>query len=88
MYGFQQFVTDFLKDCPDYYVVPLKMNGSAVETLFSQFKFESDGKLTSVNYSTARKCVLLEKDIRGSTKAARGYRSTPLYVRDKKLEHK
>ena len=50
VYGFQEFVESFLQEFPNNYIAPLKLNGSAVETLFSQFKFESDGKLTSVNY--------------------------------------
>ena len=88
VYGFINFTESFLREHPDYYVVPLKLNGSAVETLFSQFKFETHGKLSSLNYSTARKSVILKKDIHGSTKAARGYRNTALYVRDKVLKRK
>ena len=86
VYGFLDFVERFILEYPEYYVLPLKLNGSAVETLFAQFKYESAGKLTSVNYSTARKSVLLKRDIHQSTKDARGYRSTPLYVRDKQLK--
>ena len=87
-YGFEDFLEAFFEENPNYYVLPLKLNGSAVETLFSQFKYESHGKLTSANYSTARKTILLKKDIHGSAKAARGYRKTLLYIRDKKLQRK
>ena len=73
VYGFRDFIESFLQNYPFYYIVPLKLNGSAVETLFSQFRFESHGKLTSINYSTARKTVLLKKDIHGCTAATRGY---------------
>lgn len=88
VFGFKGFVNNFLAQNPDYYVYPLKINGSAAETLFSQFKFETNSKLTSVNYASARSRVLMKKDIHGSSKAAHGYRNTPLYLKDKKLQRK
>eukprot|EP00794_Sanderia_malayensis_P001108 gene1108-455_t len=88
IFGFQGLVKSFLAQHPDYYIFPLKVNGSAVETLFSQFKFETNSKLNSVNYANARSRVLMKKDISGSAKAAHGYRDTPLYVKDKELKRK
>ena len=88
VYGFIAFADSFLQDHSEYNIVPLKINGSSVETLFSQFKYEAHGKLTSVNYATVRKTVLMKRDIHGSTKAARGYRNTMLYIKDKKLKRK
>ncbi len=81
-----QGVNQFLTQNPDYYVHPLKINGSAAETLFSQFRFETNSKLTSINYASARSRTLMKKDIHGSSKAARGYRDTPLYLKDKNCE--
>lgn len=88
VFGFTGFVQNFLQLHPDYYVFPLKVNGSAVETLFSQFKFETNSKLTSVNYQTARSRVLMKRELQGSAKAAHGYRDTPLYIKEKKLKRK
>ena len=88
VFGFQALVDSFLSQHPEYYIYPLKVNGSAVETLFSQFKFETNSKLTSVNYSSARSRVLMKKDISDSVKAAHGYRDTPLYVKEKMLKRK
>ncbi len=88
VFGFTEFTKDFLMKNPGYYIYPLKLNGSAVETLFSQFKFETGSKLSSVNYSVARKRVLMKKDIHGFGKAADGYRETPLYIKEKKLKRK
>ncbi len=52
-----------ISDCyPGYYVVPVRVNGSAVETLFSQFKAASGNKLSSVNYRSSRKAVVAKKD--------------------------
>ena len=88
VFGFIGFVNKFLTQNPDYYVYTLKVNGSAAETLFSQLKFETNSKLTSINYASARSQVLMKKDIHGSSKAAHGYRDTPLYLKDKTLQRK
>ena len=88
IFGFQGLVKSFLVQHPDNYIVPLKVNGSAVETLFSQFKFETNSKLNSVNYANARSRVLLKKDISGSAKAPHGCRDTPLYVKENILKQK
>ncbi|XP_065067938.1 uncharacterized protein LOC135693396 [Rhopilema esculentum] len=61
VYGFTGLVKRFLHDYNGYYIFPLKVNGSAAETLFSQFKFETNIKLSSVNYATARSRVLMKK---------------------------
>ena len=82
VYGFVAFVESFLQRHPGYYVVPLKLNGSAVETLFSQFKYIAGGKLSSLNFATAKRSVMLRKDIHGHHKANRGYRDVPLYTAD------
>ena len=42
---------------------PLRVSGSAVETLFSQFKYSSGGKLDSANYSTAWAACLIKQTV-------------------------
>ncbi len=81
--GFQAFCEDFLQRHPaPYFIVPLKWNGSAVETLFSQFKSITNGKLDGTNFPIARKMLLSRRDALGHRPAAvvGGYRNTPLYV--------
>ena len=87
VYGFQEFCTDFFRRHPGYYIVPLKFNGSAVETLFSQIKRAAGGKLDSTNYATAREALLVRRDAHGhrASKAAHGYRDVPLYIRHGQL---
>ena len=51
-YGFKEFCESFIKQHPGYTVYPLWLNGSAVETIFSQFI--TGGHLSAVNYATAR----------------------------------
>ncbi|XP_074649518.1 uncharacterized protein LOC141904930 [Tubulanus polymorphus] len=54
VFGFIGFCKDYLTEFPGYCITPLTVNGSAVETLFSQFKHCVGGKLTSLNYPQAR----------------------------------
>ena len=65
-----------------YFITPLKWNGSAVETLFSQFKSITNGKLDGTNYAVARKMFLARRDVLGHkpSAAVAGYRNVPLYV--------
>ena len=58
VYGFNAFCTDFLSHHPNHFVSPLRVSGSAVETLFSQFKYAAGGKLDAANYFTARTACL------------------------------
>ena len=53
-YGFQAPCEDFFRHHSNHFVSPLRISGSAVETLFSQYKYAAGGKLDSANYSTVR----------------------------------
>jgi len=44
-----------------YFISPIHLSGSAVESLFSQYKFTAGGKLDSVNYTTARAAHLIKQ---------------------------
>jgi len=61
VYGFKAFCEWFLKTYPTYFVSPLRLSGSAVESLFSQYKFSAGGKLDSVNYTTSRAAHLIKQ---------------------------
>ena len=60
-YGFKQFCKYFLEKYPGYFISPLRVSGSAVESLFSQLKYNAGGKLDSVNYATARASCLIKQ---------------------------
>ena len=60
VYGFRSFCKYFLQKYPGYLVSPLRLSGSAVESLFSQFKYYAGGKLDAANYITARACTLIK----------------------------
>jgi len=53
-YGFKEFSKDSFKKHPGYFVSPLRMSDSAVESLFSQNKYNAGGKLDACNCITAR----------------------------------
>ena len=80
VYGFKMFCQEFLNDNPGYHIMPLMLNGSAVETLFSQMKFNANGKLCSTNYSAAKRAVMLKKDIHGPRTGGHGYRNENLHI--------
>lgn len=78
-YSFPAFCQEYLARNPGYYVVPMKVNGSAVKSLFSQFKYASGGKLLSANYETAKRSVMIRKNIHGP-RVAKGYRDQPIFT--------
>ena len=61
VYGFKAFCKWFLHAYPGYFVSPLRISGSAVESIFSQYKHIAGGKLDSVNYSNSRCAHLVQQ---------------------------
>lgn len=90
--GFTAFCKSFLKRYPGYYIVPLRMSGSAVETLFAQYKYLSGNKLDSVNYTTARaKCMCKSAVDAGAEHvhhSGQYYRDMPLFIPNVQLQKK
>ena len=60
-YGFKFFYKSFKSAYPKHFVSPLRITGSAVETLFSQFKYSAGGRLDAVNYRTSRAAYLVKQ---------------------------
>ena len=63
VYGFRGFTEWFLKTYPTYFIAPLRLSGSSVESLFSQYKHSSGGKLDAVNYVTSRAAHLVKQSV-------------------------
>lgn len=63
MYAFKLFCTHFFSKYPHHFISPLRISGSAVETLFSQYKYSSSGKLDAVNYPIARGASLIKQTV-------------------------
>ena len=84
VYGFTLFCKHFLAKYPGYYISPLRVSGSAVETLFSQFKYNAGGKLDSANYQTARAACLIKQTV-ATHHSGKDYRNNELYIDHMKL---
>ena len=83
-YGFVNFCEDFLKRNPGYTIYPIRLNGSAVETIFSLLKYASGGNLMSTNYASTR---AVKGAISGKSKGD-DYRDAPLFIRQHALTRK
>ena len=86
-YGFTGFCEDFLTSHSGYFIYPSRLNGSAIETIFSQLKYSTGGNLLSINYASARASLLIKGCVSGRYKGD-DYRDAPLYIREHKLHRK
>ena len=86
VYGMTSFAEWFLNHYPEHFISPYK-SGSAVETLFSQFKHCSGGKLSSTNYAVARASHLIKHTV-SSHHSLKSYRDIGLDHSDGVLEKK
>ena len=73
------FCKYFLQKYPGYFVSPLRLSGSAVESLFSQFQYNTKGKLDAANYITASACTLI-KQVRASHQRGKSYRDKEISI--------
>ena len=72
---------------PGYFISPLRLSGSAVESLFGQFKYSSGGKLDAANYSTARAACMV-KQVVANHHSGQDYRDKELIISDLPLQKK
>lgn len=88
-YGYKEFCKDFIQrhHGKGYAIYPLRLTGSAVETIFSRLKFITGGHLSAVNYATARANLLTRYTLHGPH-TTDSYRDAPLYVREHELTRK
>ena len=88
-YDFKSLCDDFTTTNPGYSIYPIRVNGSVVETLFSQIKHTTSGNLSSSNYATARAAIITKGSIHGKIRRHHGdYRNVSLYIREHALQHK
>jgi len=87
VYSFRAFCEWFFKTYPTYFISPLRLSGSAVESLFSQYKNNAGGKLDSVNYCTARAAHLVKQTV-STHHSGKGYRDENLNTTELPLRKK
>ena len=85
-YGFKNFCDDFTARHPGFYVAPLRLNGSAIETLFSQLKFISHGDPSATHHPQALASLITRGSIHSRPVAgSASYRYAILYIRQHEL---
>ena len=87
IYGFEALCHTFLERNTEHYICPLRLSGSAVESLFGQLKFSAGGKLDAVKYQTSQASVLTKQALSGHH-STKGYRDTTLSIHAMPLEKK
>ena len=80
MYGFTQFCTWFVERHPGYFIAPLRINGSGIESMFSLFKFCAAGNLSANNNGSIRGRVITGKEVVSNSNSERGYRDDRILV--------
>lgn len=83
-YGFKGYCEEFFQTHPHAFVAPLRLNGSAIETVFSQLKYATGGNLTAVSYAPARAQLITKRSIHG-IRVTDEYRNAPLYIKEQEL---
>lgn len=74
--GFTGLCNEFLSTHPGYFISPIRVNGSAIESVFSCLKYISGGHLSSTNYSTSLTALSTQREVATTNPSAEfGYRT-------------
>ena len=79
--GFVGLCEEFLSLHPSYFISPIRVNGSAVESIFSCLKYISGGDLSSTSYSTSLTSYLSQSDDVTNLHVEPGYRTEKLNIK-------
>ena len=74
-HGFMGLCEDFLTNHPGYFIAPIRINGSAAESIFSCLKYISGGNLSSTNYGSSLSALTTQRDIKTNPYSEKGYRT-------------
>ena len=78
--GFTGLCQDFIAEHPGYFVIPVRITGSAIESVFSCLKNISGGNLTSINYTTSLASLATQREETSSSKEDT-YRKATLHIK-------
>ena len=78
--GFKGLCGAFTSQHDQHYVVPVRINGSAIESLFSRFKYDAGGNLSATNYESAISRLLTANAVSEGKKEESTYRKDKLSV--------
>ena len=79
----EQFLTTYASD--GYFISPIRINGSAVESYFSQLKYAARGQLSSTQYASVRGSVATSKAASTKRPRERDYRDAGLDIQPVQL---
>ncbi len=79
-YGFKGLCEDFVTHNPGYFVVPVRISGSAIESVFSCLKYISGGNLSSANYNSSLSALVTQREISSNSKGESGYRNITINI--------
>lgn len=65
-----------------YFISPLRINGSATESIYSILKFASGGNLSSLSYDPALGKLINRRDMAQNKYSEKGYRDVLLNISD------
>ena len=83
VHGFLSFCDWFFKNVSSdggYFISPLRINGSAVESIYSVLKFASGGNLSGLSYGPALGKLIKRKEMDRNKNSERGYRDTVVNI--------
>lgn len=60
--GFKGLCETFVIEHPGYYIVPVRITGSAIETVFSSLKYISGSNPSSINYSSSLSALATQRE--------------------------
>lgn len=66
-----------------YFITPLRINGSSIESLYSLLKFGAGGHLSALNYGSGLACVKARTEVSRVTDSGKGYRDETLVLSPK-----
>ena len=73
--GFTGLCEEFLREHQGYFISPLRVNGSGVESIFSCLKYIAGGNLASTNYATSLAALVTQRDVSKNPYSEAGYRT-------------
>lgn len=83
LYGFQTLCDNYFSatNNKNHYIIPFRVNGSAIETVFGQVRQKTHGKVTSLSYPPALKKLQIEGNLKPFKKrCTEEYRNTELFL--------
>ena len=80
-HGFKGFCHNFLIEHPEYFIIPVRISGSAIESVFSCLKHISGANLSSNNYASSITALATQRERTGNTNDENSYRNVSLRLK-------